>query len=210
MAEVTLGRPREFSVDAALERAMEVFWTKGYEATSIADLVEATGVQRGSLYAAFGSKHQLYLAALDRYEAERSAPLGGLLAEVDRHPRPVREVIGDLLFAVVDQGADDTGRRGCMMVNAAAERGGCDREVAERARRAAHTATEVFAALVRRAQARGEVTDGLDPVAAGRLFTVLVQGLRIVARTDPDRTGLRRAVEAALTVLDTGTPAQRY
>ncbi|NUR84214.1 MAG: helix-turn-helix transcriptional regulator, partial [Nonomuraea sp.] len=88
-----MARTREFDTDAAVERAMDVFWSRGYAATSIQDLVEATGVGRGSLYAAFGSKEGLYEAALLRYAARSGADRTRRLTRA----APVREVLCDLL-----------------------------------------------------------------------------------------------------------------
>jgi TetR/AcrR family transcriptional repressor of nem operon len=89
-----MARVREFDTEAAVEAAMQVFWCRGYEATSVQDLVDATGVGRGSLYAAFGSKEGLYLAALDRYREQLAAPM----LDAVRSGKPVRTVVRDVLL----------------------------------------------------------------------------------------------------------------
>lgn len=193
-----MGRPREFDVDEATGRAVEVFWAQGYEGTSIPDLVAATGVQRGSLYAAYGSKHALYLAALDRYQAEASAPMARAVRRVVEEDRPVRDALRELLLGLVDQAVSDTARRGCLMVNAIAERAACDRDVARRGLAAMTGMTEAFTDLLRVAQDRGELPADRDTVAVARFLVLTVQGLRVTGVVDPDRGQLSAAVEVAL------------
>jgi len=97
-----MARPREFDVDAALERAMQVFWAKGYESTSLDDLCEATGLGRSSLYAAFGDKHGLCLRALDRYEEGSAARINDALT------RPVPNDVTDEMFTGLRKHWNDT------------------------------------------------------------------------------------------------------
>ena len=103
-----MARPREFNADAALERAMNVFWSKGYEATSLDDLCEATGLSRSSLYATFGSKHDLLLQTVERYTAQRTPVLAAALAR----PVPIRAAVAALLDEFIDQIVSGSGRRG--------------------------------------------------------------------------------------------------
>lgn len=104
-----MARPREFDAEVALERAMDLLWSKGYEATSLDDLCEATGLSRSSFYAAFGSKRQLLVSAVDRYTERRVSNLADILLR----PVPVREAFGDLLDSFIERIAEGSGRRGC-------------------------------------------------------------------------------------------------
>src|SRR4030081_1680148 len=108
------GRPRSFDTEKALDRALQVFWRKGYEGTSLPDLTEAMGINRPSLYAAFGNKEGLFRKALDRY-AERS---GGLMCEAMKEPS-ARAAAERLLRATADALTDPRNPRGCLAVQAA-------------------------------------------------------------------------------------------
>jgi TetR/AcrR family transcriptional repressor of nem operon len=193
-----MARPREFDVDGALERAMQVFWAKGYEATSLDDLCEATGLGRSSLYAAFGGKHDLYLRALERYE-DGSA---GRLNEALTRPVPIREAIAGFIDRLVDEIAAGPGRRGCFIGNCAAELARDDREAAARVRRGLERIEAAFRDALGRAKARGELAPYADVVALARFFTAGIQGLRLVGKATPDRAALRDVAGVMLRSLD--------
>lgn len=112
-----VGRPREFSDSAVVDAAMDLFWEKGYEATTTQGLCERTGVGRGSLYNAFGSKHRLYEEAVRRYAKTWAAKQPEMLAR----PGPVKERLRELMVGVIDADLADPGRRGCLALNAAIE-----------------------------------------------------------------------------------------
>jgi len=122
------GRPRSFDTEAAVERAMGVFWSRGYHATALPDLLRATKLSRGSLYAAFGDKHSLFLRALDRYVANG---LRRMDIELDPHGDPV-DGLRACLARYVDLTSGASGRRGCLLVATAMELAGRDAEVDRR------------------------------------------------------------------------------
>src|SRR3954464_11387329 len=109
-----MARPKEFDREEALNRAMEVFWSRGYEAASVGELVKRMGINRQSLYDTFGDKHSLYLQALDRYREVEGAKLFELL----ERPGPVKRALRHLFRSVVERSLDDEERRGCFMGNA--------------------------------------------------------------------------------------------
>lgn len=111
------GRPREFELDDALDAAMNAFWLHGYESTSMADLVEATGVKKGSLYKAFGDKHALFVSSLERYMQKMEAELAPILMSAPTATVAVRRWIE---FAQ-GTGSSDECPRGCMIVNTISE-----------------------------------------------------------------------------------------
>src|SRR6201992_4418460 len=122
------GRRRSFDIDAAVERAMAVFWSRGYHGTALPDLLRATRLSRGSLYAAFGGKHALFLRALDRYIADA-------LARIDVELGPVHGPVDGLrtfLAGYVDRTSGASGRRGCLLVATAMELAGHDSDVERR------------------------------------------------------------------------------
>src|SRR5271170_6010642 len=112
-----MARPREFNVDTAVNRAMQTFWSKGYEATSLDDLCGATGLSRSSLYATFGSKRDLLLRSVDRYVELRTPYIASTLAQ----PIPIRDAFASLARQFIDQIVAGPGWRGCFLGNCAAE-----------------------------------------------------------------------------------------
>ena len=192
---VPVARPKEFDPDEALERALERFWADGYEATSMQDLTAAMGVGRRSLYDTFGSKHELYLRALDRY-GERNA----LVAPLAR-PGPVKPLLREVLASVCAEALQDAERRGCFFVNAAIERGARDGEVDRRTRAAFDAVREALATAVARGQSQGEIARGRDPEEVADFLLTVIQGLRVVGKAMPDRERLEAAVDAALAPL---------
>ncbi|WP_329520285.1 TetR/AcrR family transcriptional regulator [Spirillospora sp. NBC_01491] len=192
-----MARTREFDTGAAVAAAMDVFWDRGYEATSIQDLVEATGVGRGSLYAAFGSKDGLYEAALRHYAAHST----GRMAERLGREAPVRTVLRDLLYSVVEDIVADPGRRGCLMTNTAVERLPRDPTAGAIVGAAFDRAAESVTAALRRGRAAGELPPDTDLTALADLFTTVIQGLRVQGKTGADRRRLITVVDAALKAL---------
>jgi TetR/AcrR family transcriptional regulator, transcriptional repressor for nem operon len=186
---------KEFDPDVVLEKALVLFWSKGYEATSVADLVEHVGIGRASLYATYGGKRDLYLKALDRY-TRLPGPM-----EILSRPGPVLPLLRELIDFYVEFAGTDKPNRGCMMTNAAAETGITDSRVA---RRVSHNWRALEAAVVSalmRAQVQGEIAADKDPRAVGQLLFVLLQGMTVVGKGDPDPDRLRAAGEQALALL---------
>lgn len=191
-----MARTKEFDPDAALQAAMELFWAKGYEATSVADLVEHLGIGRGSLYATFGDKHQLYLAALRRYQ-ETQPPVVELLSQ----PGPVLPAIRALVERYAEEAACDTERRGCMLVNAATERLPADRQVARVVEAGWDTLETALTAALIRARAQGELSPDKDPRALARFLLVVLQGIRVVGKGEASASRVRDAAAQAFAIL---------
>src|ERR1043166_6409214 len=118
-----MARPREFDIEAALDRATDLFWANGYEPTSLDDLCAATGLSRSSFYATFGSKRDLLLRSVDRYVDRRTPRLAEILAR----PVPVRDAFAALAREFIDQIVSGPGRKGCFLGNCAGERPRNDR-----------------------------------------------------------------------------------
>lgn len=191
-----MARTKEFDPDAALQAAMELFWAKGYEATSVADLVEHLGISRGSLYATFGDKHQLYLAALRRYQ-ETQPPVVELLSQ----PGPVLPAVRALVERYAEEAACDTERRGCMLVNAATERLPADRQVARVVEAGWDTLETALTAALIRARAQGELSPDKDPRALARFLLVVLQGIRVVGKGEASASRVRDAAAQAFAIL---------
>ncbi|WP_448034067.1 TetR/AcrR family transcriptional regulator [Bradyrhizobium liaoningense] len=181
-------------MEAAVERAMDVFWSRGYHATALPDLLRATRLSRGSLYAAFGDKHSLFLRALDRYIADA-------LARMDVEFDPPNDPVDGLrayLAGYVDRTSGSNGRRGCLLVATAMELAGGDAEVGRRVAGFFKAMEAKVTNALSRAKAAGRLADGVEPATAARVLVCFVEGLRVVGKTAPARTTSQAAVDALI------------
>ena len=188
------GRPRTFDVEAAVERAMDVFWSRGYHGTALPDLLRATKLSRGSLYAAFGDKHSLFLRALDRYIADA-------LARMEFEFDPRNDPIGGLrtyLAGYVERTSGSNGRRGCLLVATAMELAGQDAEVGRRVAGFFKAMEGRVADALSRARAAGKLADGVEPASAARILVCFVEGLRVTGKTAPARITSQATADALL------------
>src|SRR5438445_1034717 len=188
------GRPRSFDTEAAVERAMGVFWSRGYHGTALPDLLRATKLSRGSLYAAFGDKHSLFLRALDRYIADA-------MARMDIELGPRREPVDGLrtyLAGYVDRTSGANGRRGCLLVATAMELAGQDAEVGRRVASFFKAMEGRVADALSRAKTAGKLADGVDPSSAARILVCFVEGLRVVGKTTPTQITSQATADALL------------
>ncbi|MFG2359031.1 TetR/AcrR family transcriptional regulator [Streptomyces sp. NPDC048521] len=193
-----MGRVREFDTERAVEAAMNVFRRKGYDGTSVQDLIDATGVGRGSLYAAFGSKEGVYLAAMDLYRERYAVPMIELL----RGGAPARELLREVLVATVDEIVGDGGRRACLIVGAAVERVARDQEVAAHVRSTTASLEGALSQVIAEAQADGQLPGTQDARDLARYLIVTMHGLRVMGAIQPDRKSLMAVAEAALRALE--------
>lgn len=188
------GRPREFSDTAVVDAAMEVFWERGYEATTTQDLCERTGLGRGSLYNAFGSKHRLYEESVRRYaETWAAAQLQALAG-----PGTARERLRQMMVGVIDADLADPNRRGCLALNAASEVSGRVGAVPALVRRQFLDLEQALCDLVAVGQRSGELRAERPPLQVARMFQSIYYGLRALAKVTDDRKALLDVVEGAL------------
>lgn len=190
-------RTREFDTEAAVAAATVVFRDRGYEGASIQELVDATGVGRGSLYAAFGSKDGLYLAALDHYQHQQV----DTLIEALQADAPAAQVLRSMLLTLVDQIVSDERRLSCLMISAAVERCAHDGQVASKVRHATDSLQDALTDLITEGQRRGELADTHDPSDLARFLDNTMRGLRVMGGVQPDRRALTATVEVALRCL---------
>ncbi len=193
-----MARPREFNPDEALEQAMQAFWSKGYEATSLSDLTRAMGISRSSFYETFGSKHALFLDAIERFgdtAVERS--VAGLEGD-----GPARAAIAQVFGRVVDNAVGRGDRRGCFVCNCATEVSPHDPEAAARVAACLGRFEAAFHAAVTRGQRAGEIAADRDPRALARYLTSSLNGLGVMTKARPDRAALDDVVRVVLSALD--------
>lgn len=193
-----MARTKEFDPDAALQSALELFWQRGYEATSMADLVTHLGIARASLYGTFGSKRELYLKALERYGEQH----GPRVVEELSQPGPALPAVRALVRRFAEEAACDDLRRGCFVTNTAVELGAHDADTARRVEQSWHSLETALTSALMRAAAQGELPADRDPVALARMLLVLLQGLRVIGKVNPAPGLLRDAADQALTLLD--------
>lgn len=188
-----MARTKTFEPDAALDSAMRLFWDQGYEATSVDDLVGATGVNRASLYGTFGDKHALFLKALDRYTGV------GLFSTVDLadETTPVRESLHALFDRLIARCLDGRGA-GCLITNTICEFGARDPDVLDRARGALARMENALDLLIRRGQETGEIASDAPPRELARFLLNAMQGLQVVAKVNRDEHALRQIAARTL------------
>ncbi|CAM05118.1 TetR family transcriptional regulator [Saccharopolyspora erythraea NRRL 2338] len=191
-----MGRPRKFDEGAAVDAAMRVFWVKGYEATSTQDLCECTGLGRGSLYNAFGSKRALYEAALRRYADREFAPV----LEILERPGPVKDRLRELMLWVIGLDVADPAHRGCLTINAAVDAAGRTDTVAEFARREFDRLEGILRDLVALGQRTGELSPDRPAEQVARSVQSTYYGLRVLGKVRA-RDELLDVVEGTLSNL---------
>lgn len=193
-----MSRHKQFDREDALQKAMEVFWSRGYEGASIQDLVGHMGINRQSIYDTFGDKHALYQQALERYRQVEGRRLVELLEQPGSVKTSLRQVFGD----VVEKALGDGERRGCFMGNATSELAGRCKETASRTCSNMLTMEDAFYHALLRGKQQGEINEVRDPRAAARFFYCTLQGLVLMAKARPDRQALNDVVKVTLSVLE--------
>lgn len=172
---------KRFDVDQTLTRAMQAFWVRGYEATSMQDLVNATGVNRASLYATYGDKRELFLAALRRYDSEvRSRTLEELA-----RTRTPSAAIAAVFDKFINQTSQPAGNWGCFLVNSALELAAHDSAIAELVNAAQDEIEAFFLAMIRKGQQLGEFRADLDAAYAAHHGLAALLGMLVMIRSRP-------------------------
>lgn len=192
----TPGRPRTFNVDRALDRALEVFWRRGYEGASLSDLTRAMRINRPSLYAAFGDKAELFRRVLDRYAEGPAAYVRDALNEPT-----ARAVIQKLLNCTADSLSDAHNPKGCLLVQGALACGD-DASCAKRELTLRREAgEEALRERLKRAKAEGDLHADSDPVALARYVASVCQGIAVQAAGGASRAELRKIADIAMRAL---------
>lgn len=172
------GRPREFDPDEVLDELVELFWKKGYEATSISDIVEATGLNKSSLYNSFGSKDELFEAAVERYLTTRMMRMVEVLHE---GTAGLDDVLQLLDYQQTEIMSEEHGRMGCLAVNTSTELGLRDEAAAAISRRFRNDIRTAVRAALARAEAAGEIEAGTAD-ARGETVLAFTLSLAVIAR----------------------------
>ena len=192
-----MARPREFDEGAVLDAAVLCFWSRGYEATSVKDLVEKTGITAASLYNAFGDKRAIYEKALDHY-------VEGSVADRIRRCEALapRDAIGAFFEEILKRSLGDRDRKGCMLVNAALDVAPHDPGFLKIVTEVLAEIEAFFLARVEAGQANGTITQALPAETLSHHLLGVLMGIRVLARVRPERALLEGVVAPSLALLD--------
>ena len=192
-----MARPKEFVREDVLDKAMQLFWARGFETPSIQDLVECMGIGRSSLYDTFGSKEELIFEALDCYVSQMK---GRILANLDR-PGPARQVIDDFFRNLIER--DFGGHtKSCLITRAALMTGRSNEEILDRACDFLNLVEDAFHRILSNGLEGGEITPEKDARALARFFVNAMQGISVTAAARAERNTLEDVVRTTLSVLD--------
>jgi TetR/AcrR family transcriptional repressor of nem operon len=193
-----MGRHKEFNREEVVRKAMEVFWTRGYEGASIEDLVNHMGINRQSIYDTFGDKHALFLLALDRYQEIQSRKVFAVL----ERPGSAKKNLRQFFEETVARALSAEGRRGCFVGNSMSELAGRCKETATKTCHSVAIAEEIFRRALERGREQGELPHVRDTRAVARFLYSNLQGLLLMAKATRDRKLLNDVVKVTLSVLD--------
>ena len=191
-------RPKEFNPDDAIEKAMQVFWHKGYEATSMEDLLTAMDLNRGSLYDTFGDKRTLFLKVIDRYCTTFAGPKFSLLDQ----PGPALPTLRRFINGMIEGGLADPQRRGCLIANTVVELSPHEEEIAGRLRQALKMVEDTLFKVLARAKQQGELKPDKDPRALARFLTTMMQGTIVMIKAGAAAEVVNQTAGTALSILD--------
>ena len=192
------GRPRAYDPEVALAKATETFWSQGFAGASLDDLSAATGMNRPSLYGAFGDKQTLFKTALDGYmDRSRAA-----MIEAFRGGGSLREVLTRIYHTALGfYLSDDMGGRGCFLASAGLGQAVVDSEVRQIVADGLHELDRGVEGLMQRRQAKGELPADVDPIALGRVASMMMNALSVRARAGETREQLEATISVMVTLI---------
>jgi TetR/AcrR family transcriptional repressor of nem operon len=191
-------KKKQFDETEVLVKAREVFSEKGYNGTSMDDLVQATGLSRSSIYDTFGDKHGLFLKSLNQYRCSQTADLEKQCAKSDSPKKKIRAIFDYTIREITA----DKDRKGCLMINVNMELSAVDKDVAAVSLTNMEELEQTFSSLVKEGQAKGEISKKFTPKALGRHLYSSLMGLRVSGMSRPDADALREIVKLTLSILD--------
>jgi TetR/AcrR family transcriptional repressor of nem operon len=193
------GPHKQFDTNAALDRALAIFWRQGFELTSMQDLVDAMGINRASLYDTFGNKTELYKMALQRYKHEA---LAAIRRKLHSAPDTVQQRLLKFFSSLIASHEADNGNIGCFLNNTAVELGPHYPEIAALVREAWHDMEDIFKTLLDEGVAKGELPPGADTAALAATINMMLQGISVMAKAGTPDEHLLRIIHSALALLD--------
>lgn len=192
-----MARTKDFDEAEVLNKAVNIFWLKGYNATSMQDLVDGLGISRSSLYDTYGDKHTLFMKALESYQCANSANFCGIM----NGDRSTKEIIKELLEFVIVNLLNDKSQKGCFMVNAEVEVALHDKEVSEMIQKNDQQVEDAFYTVIKKGQESGEVSNQQDARALARFMFNTVKGIQVTAKSTNERAVFDDIINLAVSVL---------
>ncbi|MET3942534.1 TetR/AcrR family transcriptional repressor of nem operon [Paenibacillus sp. PvP094] len=190
-------RQREFDTDKVLDAAMRIFWDKGFEAASLTDLTSAMGIQRPSLYAAFGDKKELFETALRRYTTLHAAQIRSRLQQEGS----VKQAFRALFEHIGAEGDVSKPSHGCFCINTMVELAPHDSKFAVLTREHQMYLAVIFRETIERGQRSGELSGDLNASAAAKSLVISMIGLTVLMKSGPDRSFVEQSIEATLLII---------
>lgn len=194
-----IGRPREFSIDEALEAMVHVFWEKGYEGTSLSDILDSTGLQKGSLYKAFDNKHEMFLKALERYIAKTHADKKELIQKASS---PLAGIEAMLKKVVEESCSKSSDFRGCLAVRSMMDRTSHDDDVLEILKSSVASAEKGLTELIEAGQAAGEIRCDQPARTLAEVLYCLMSGMLATSRIATKKARTDRLVAFGIAMLE--------
>jgi TetR/AcrR family transcriptional repressor of nem operon len=195
---MNIGRPRNFDSEQALESATQVFWSKGFEATSLADLIEAMEISKSSFYQTFESKHKLFQDCLDYYQGSFIVSMTDSLLQA----KSGRAFIENIFKAMPDKAKSSCDRRGCLIQNCVSELAQRDPVIAKVIAKSIKKITAVFLSAVKRAQQEGDISNNKKPLPLARYLLSSMNGLTTMIKAGASPTEVKEVTQVVLTALD--------
>jgi TetR/AcrR family transcriptional repressor of nem operon len=192
-----MARTKDFDENEVLNKAVDLFWLKGYNATSMQDLVDGLGISRSSLYDTYGDKHALFIKALESYQCAAS----GQICQIANSSLPAKETIKQLLQFVANGLLNDKTQKGCFMVNAEVEVAPHDEQVSKMICQNDQQVEEAFYKVIKKGQENGEITNPQDARALARFTFNTVKGMRVTAKSTTDKAVFDDIIKMAISVL---------
>ncbi|HTH83136.1 MAG TPA: TetR/AcrR family transcriptional regulator [Mucilaginibacter sp.] len=193
-----MARTKDFDEDDVLKKAVDLFWLKGYNATSMQDLVDGLGISRSSLYDTYGDKHTLFIKALESYQNANT----GQMCKIVSSGKPAKQTMRVLLEMIVNELLCDTNHKGCFMVNAEVEVAPHDEKVNQIICANDQQVEDAFYLVIKKGQENGEIKNPQDARALARFTFNTVKGIRVTAKSTNDKAVFEDIINMALSVLD--------
>lgn len=195
---MTIGRPLEFNPDHALDAAMQLFWRKGYESSSLQDLLGTMGLSKSSFYQTFKSKHLLFQQCLQHYRQTLTDEMRAQLQKTGSG----KTFITTLFHNVSNETRGPDARRGCLLMNTASEFAQSDPEIAELVSSSIDKFTQVFELAIQQAQQQGDISSDKDPKALATYLVSSMSGLRNMVKAGANRETVKHIADMVLSALD--------
>ena len=193
-----MARTKDFDENEVLTKAIQLFWHKGYNGTSMQDLVDGLGISRSSLYDTYTDKHTLFVKALESYQESGSAKI----REILNHSGPAKETIRKLLVLAIGEMAEDKQHKGCFMVNAEVEVAPHDTEVNNLVCKNEQQMEQAFYEVIQKGKDSGEIKNSQDARALARFIFNAVKGMRVTAKSTTDKSVFDDIINLTVSALD--------